>query len=83
MSDFFNFRSMVAPMILKLFFAILFFGVVGLGAYMTVNPMATGTPPWVGVMVILFGWVPVRVVFELAMLNFSIHSELVKISNKP
>ena len=48
MSDFFNFRSMVAPMIVKLFFAILFFGVVGLGAYMTVNPMATGTPQWVG-----------------------------------
>ena len=86
MGDFFDFRSMIAPMILKIVFAVLFFGVIALGGYVFVNsmnPLTGATPQWVGILIILFGWVPIRIMFEIAILNFSIHGELVKISNKP
>jgi len=88
MGDFFDFRSMITPMILKIVFAVLFFGVIALGGYVLfnpnpMNPVTGEAPQWVGILIILFGWVPIRIMFEIAILNFSIHDELVKISNKP
>ena len=52
--DLFNFRSMIATIVLKVLSAVLFFDVIALGTYLYVNP-PKDTPQWVRGLVIIFG----------------------------
>ena len=73
--SFLAFRTFITPTLIQIIFILgvlltFLLGVVG------ITQKETG----LGLLLILFGWIPLRIVCELAMLNFRIHDELVTLN---
>ena len=85
MLNFFNFQKMITPVVIKIFYIIgiiiLIFGAFGAGiyfGYQAESPLL-GFGIFIGCII---AQIPFRILCEIMILCFSIHSELVKIRNK-
>ena len=74
--DLFAFRNFITPILIQIIFI---FGVIII-IFLGVGLFIQGKESILGIFVMLFGWIPLRIVCELAMLNFRIHDELVTLN---
>ena len=79
--DFLAFRLMITPMFIGAFFLLCLAINTIFGIYMLFQS-DLGWYRWLGIPIVLFGWIPVRVFCEVLILNFSIHGELVKLNDR-
>ena len=75
--DFFAFRTLITPWLIKVLFVIGLISQLAFAAYMIVYSNEK-----IGAFILFFGWIPLRIVCEIAILNFTIHTELVALNNK-
>ena len=81
LANFLSFRLMITPMFIGAFFLICLLINTGFGIYILFRS-DLGWSRWIGIPVLLFGWIPIRVFCEVLILNFSIHGELVKLNDR-
>jgi hypothetical protein len=74
--DLFAFRNFITPILIQIIFI---FGVIII-IFLGFGLFIQGNESILGIFVMLFGWIPLRIVCELAMLNFRIHDELVTLN---